>query len=392
MKKWISAIVFLTVACSSPPKRKMAEAEWYSRMHRISATHLNLMPIVADSKQFADPNNRVLLDGELRRLAELAHETSRDPRAPNADPMIEFLAHRFAAETRQAYAAHKAGDASWTRFALRRAGDHCFSCHARADRGGRDFPLAWTPELGSLRSIERIEFWLANRQYAKGAVEAEKLAAESGPATVDSLSWLSVLQKVLTVHMRVTWDKPAAERLVRVALKNPSVPLYMRQDLKEWLRDIQSWRSSKDLGTDAQRLRVAARLIEKNQALAFRHTQGAFIANLRATKILHELLENSKSPVYVDAIQAAGVVSENLGDAGLGQYYFESCIRQMPHSLPAERCYGQLVNSIRRTKPYLESALGEEYTELSVLDELRRLAQPADEERTRDRVNRRDDP
>jgi len=391
VKKLTIIFVILTAACASQPKRKSAEPEWVSRMHSISATYLNLTPLVSDSKQFADPGNRQVLDVDLRRLAELGQETARDPKAPNADPMIEFLANRFAAEARQAYAAFKADDLAWTRFALQRAGDQCIACHTRADRGAKNFALAWTPQLGGLSLTEQIEFWVANRQYAKAMTEAERLAAEAGTASVNSLAWLSALQKVMTAALRVSGDTRGAERLTRVALQNQGVPLYMRNDLKEWLRDIQVWRAVKDGATERARLQTALNLIEKNRRLAFRDTQGAFIANLRASKILHELLENSTSPVYLDALQAAGAVSESLGDSGLGQYYFEACIRHLPHSLPAERCYGKLVNSIRRTKPYLESGLGDNYTSLMVLDELRRLAH-FDEDHPRPRMNRTDGP
>jgi tetratricopeptide (TPR) repeat protein len=327
---------------------------------------------MAVSGGLKNPRYAGVLESDLKDFAEMAVAVEQDSNAPKADPVIEFAARNFAADAKQSYSAYKAGDMAWSRFAFQRAGDQCTACHTRADRGARDFPLAWQSDLSALKLPARIHFWLANRQYSKAMAGAEQLASDQKLVAEDSLKWLESLQKVMTMVVRVKADDWYAGKLTQIALNNPAVPFFIRNDLKQWSRDIQTWRSHKSKLPAKQRLQLAQRLMKDGPA--------SFVNNLRASAILHELLENSESAGYLVALQVSGKVSEYLGEFALAQFYYESCIRALPHSLPAEQCYGHLITSVRKNNPMFdESAQNEAAWNLEIL---RRMAAPPREPRS----------
>ncbi len=381
------ALVFVITSCATEPKRHIAEPEWYNRMHRLSVHHLELTPLMASARSFADPRNRSRLDAGLKQMHESAVDLLADPRAPNSDPVIEFSAKNFAAHMQQAYSAFGNGDHAWARLAFRRAGDSCFSCHARADRGAKDFPLAWKPQLSNLNRSQRIEFYLANRQYSMAMTEAQQMAAADQPIT-DPLEWRQTLEKVMTLIVRVEKSPRFAEMLTETALKNKQVPFYIRTDFVAWRDDIRSWKKQSGKLPERSRLKLAQDLLNKNRGLRYRGTGGSFVATLRASAILHELLENSKFPLYPDVLEASGAAAEGLGDFDLGQYYYEACIRETPHTPLAERCFIKLYSSLRETNPFL--------TEQTVLQtnlaQLKELASPITLDKAKTRRDRPDEP
>lgn len=388
----ILTLLFLLNACVSEPKRSQPEAEWFNRMHRLSAAYLNVVPMVMSPKEFNNPRNQSTLDADLKNLAEIGSELEHDPKAPNSDPVIEFSAINFAADTRQAYSAFKAGDRHWTRFSIQRAGNQCIACHTRADRGAKDFSLAWKPDLSTLDTFSKIEFYLANRQYSMAMKEAERMAASESLASADSLQWLGVLERVMTMVIRVASDDKFAEKITQVAFDNRAVPFYVRSDLRVWLNDIRQWRSQKLSASPEVRFKTAQRLLETSARFPIARSHASFIANLRASAILHGLLENSNLTVYGDALMASGQASEGLGESALANYYYETCIRQRPHSLLAEKCFSHLLASLRETNPYLDTPVDYETAGQVKLAELRELAAAADMSRSRSRVDKSDDP
>lgn len=383
----IAFISMIVAACASEPKRTVAEPEWYSRMHRLSVTHLELTPLIAAPRSFAEPRNQSRLDSGLKEMSEIAQELVRDPRSPNSDPVIAFSAKNFADHSAQAYSAFKNADHSWSRLAFRRASDACFTCHSRADRGAKDYPLAWQPQLTGLSRAQKIDFALANRQYSMAMTEAQKMAASEQPIA-DPLEWRLALEKVMTLIVRVEKSPRFAEILTETALTNKNIPFYIRSDLMSWRSDIQAWKKQREKMTERGKLKLAQDLLERNRGIKYRRTGGSLIATLRASALLHELLENSKFPLYSDVLEYSGAAAEGLGDYDLGQYYYEACIKEVPHTPMAERCFVKLYNSLRETNPFLSEQTVLQ-THLALLQE---LASPHSLDKAKTRRDRPDEP
>jgi hypothetical protein len=385
--KYVGAVVLALVSvflivmgCASTPKSATPQAKWFNNMHRLSAAHLRLMPLVGNGKAFADPSRRTQIRDELREMVETTNDIVADNKAPNADPIIQFTASRLNAEVKQAYASFEMGDLQWARFSASRTSSYCISCHTRADRGVKDFNMSWTADLSALTSQQRVEFLLANRRYHSALEEAKGLASDADLARRDPRGWILGIERTLAMVVRVNNDPGQAEVLVKAVLSNKSAPFYLRGDASAWLRDIRDWKSDPNPTRGRDAFRVAARMVDRAQKLGSRNPS-QLIQFLRASRIIHELLENTKSPKYAQTLLYAGMVSDSLRDLNLGfldQYYYESCITQEPHSELAEDCYSRLELSVREANPLLEiDPMG--YWDLnSRLEDFRKLAEVKD--------------
>lgn len=355
------AILFLLplVECRSVQKPAEPKVAWINNMHRLSTAYLELMPLVADGRAFADPALHELIQRGFIQMVQGSAETSHDPLAPSVDPVIAFSAKRFDVEMRQAYSAFSRGDQQWSRYALARAGDYCISCHTRADRGVKDFKLPWQPDLAALNPIQRVEFYLANRQYSSAALEAEKLAADEKSVRQDTRAWQTILEKVMALNVRVKKDPLAARALAERMVENRAAPNFVRRDALAWTSEIKKWQEKPvKYRTDKSKLLAAISLLNNPATPVFDRPHTALIANLRASGLLHEILDNRQSTVYAEALFYAGLAEETLRSInlfGLGQAYFESCVRKIPHTELAERCYARLESSVRASNPFRNS-------------------------------------
>ncbi len=362
----------LTSSCATTPKNSIPEAGWINNMHRLSASHLYLMPKAASGAKFSDTESRKEISANLKAMAETATALVNDPRAPDADPLITATTVSFARETRQAYTAFQGDDPQLARFITSRVSRYCISCHTRTDRGVRDFAIGWTSELAGLTSVEKIDFYLANRHYQSAWAEANKLAREKQSVTRDSRAWLRSIKRTMAMVVRVNDDPEQAEELAYLTFSNKQAPYYIRREAMGWVGDIRQWRADKKRKSAREPFMTAKTLMD---------VRPSFIRSLRASSILHEILEDTASKRYPEALLYAGLAATELTDFGtahLDQYYFESCITRSPHSELAEKCYGSLEKAVLKANPLIALDPDLAMTEEARLNEWRNLAEMRD--------------
>jgi|GEM_PF-3176351 len=362
----------LVGGCATVKRNSVPQGGWINNMHRLSAAHLYLLPKSASYREFADPAQKQEIAKQLRGMAETATAIANDPKAPNADPMITFTAAAFAADMRQTYADFERGDVQLARFNLNRVGRYCISCHTRADRGIRDFEVGWSSEISGLSSPEKIDFYLANRRYHSAWAEAKAMASNSEAARRDPHGWIRAIKRTMAMIVRVN-DSPAqAEELASLTLTNSGAPNHLRREAKSWLIDIREWRADKRRHPGRDLFQVAVNLLE---------VKPSFIRSLRASGILHEILEDTNSPHYGEALFYSGIAASSLLEFNLGyldQYYFEACISRSPHSELAEKCYARVEDSVLKSNPLLWLDPERSMAEQARLADLRKLAEVRD--------------
>lgn len=376
----VVAFTVLIISCATPPKSSKAEAKWINNMHRLSAAHLKLLPLAADGRKFADPTERAVIRDHIKQLVEASTAIVNDHKAPNADPLIAFTAAQLANETRQAYSAFELNDMQWSRFALNRVSSQCISCHTRGDRGVKDFESRWVLDTSSLSAVQSVEYLLANRRYQSALTQANRLAVDGTAAVRDPRSWILALERTLGMVVRVNKDPAQAESLTTAVVNNESAPRYIRRNAAAWLEDIHTWKGEAKLGRRRDKFHTAVQLVERAQNSGPRNA-ASLITYLRASGMLHEVLEDSSSANYGEALLYAGLVADSLRDLNMGfldQYYFESCIYHKPHSRLAERCFTRLEASVRDANPFLELDPENESLLAARLADFRTLAEAKD--------------
>lgn len=358
-----------------------AGASWYSTMHRLSANHASLMPYVSNQREFYDPKNLPVLREKTNDMMKAAKALTQDPEAPNADPMISFTAKEFAKDMTFIAEAVDSGKLQSAHYAISNVGNYCINCHSRADRGSKNFPLPWATDLSHLNTSQKTLFLLSNRQYESAHLEAEKMLKDKNLLAQDPNTWMSTLQKDLAVVIRVQEDLPRAQKIITQALNNKDLPQYMKKDIQAWKRSLKEWQSEKlPSKTGSKNLMFVKKLIDQAQSPAYEQGQAGFIIYLRASAILHELLETSrKSPNYSSILYYAGLNADALKNVDvwqLGEHYFEVCIDNSPYTKISLDCYKQLERLVLQSHPNMNQMPELEKQVLQRLANYKDLARP----------------
>jgi hypothetical protein len=352
-----AAFIFQT-GCSSFSDKTSATggANWYNTMHRLSANHTALTPFVSDPKEFYDPKNIEFLREKTHEMMKASVEMTKDSEAPNADPIITFTAKQFAQDMQATSEMLDTGKLQPAHYALSQVGNYCISCHSRADRGSKNFPLPWATNLSNLNPPQKALYYLANRQYDSGHQETEKMILDEKVITQDPSLWMSAVQKDLAVLIRVQEDLPRAQKLIAQILKTKNLPEYIKFDVKIWEKSLNEWKKeTKQNKATTQNLAFVKTLLDQARTASYTQGQAGLIIYLRASGILHELLETSrKAPTYSSTLYFAGLTANALKNVDvwkLGEHYFEVCIENSPNTVIAQKCYQQLEALVQQSHP-----------------------------------------
>lgn len=359
MRKFASmTVLFLLSGCatSESPLSATGGASWYSTMHRLSVNHSALVPVLADPKEFYHPKNISFLRDKANEMMKASVEMTKDASAPNADPIIAFTAKGFSQELQGVSEMLDTGKLQAAHGALSQIGNYCISCHSRADRGSKNFPLPWATNLSQLSSSQKANYYLANRQYETAHQETEKIIQDNNLMVQDPNGWMLLLQKDLSVIVRVQKDLARAQKLTDLALKNKNLQDYIKYDIQAWSESLKDWKKEDKRTLDGTKnLNYVKNLLDLARSPKYSRGQSGFVLYLRASGILHELLEGSRNDSgYASALYFAGVTAEALKNVDvwkLGEHYFEVCIENAPHSVVSLKCYQQLENLVLTSHP-----------------------------------------
>jgi hypothetical protein len=353
--------VFLLSRCATDTSTMSATggASWYSTMHRLSVNHSAIAPVVADPKNFYDPKNTSFLREKANEMMQASVEMTKDSTAPNADPIISFTAKEFSQELQGVSEMLDTGKLQAAHYSLSQIGNYCISCHSRADRGSKNFPIPWATNLSTLSPSQKISYYLANRQYETAHKETEKMVQDTSLILQDPNAWLLLLQKDLSVIVRVQKDLPRAQKLTLLALKNKNLQDYIKYDIQAWSDSLQSWKAEdKRTIEGTKNLTFVKKLLDQARTPNYARGQSGFVLYLRASGILHELLEGPRSDAgYSSVLYFAGVAAQGLKTVDvwkLGEHYFEVCIENSPNTVVALKCYQQLENLMLSSHPNLK--------------------------------------
>ncbi|MGZ3722502.1 MAG: hypothetical protein ACXVA9_06210 [Bdellovibrionales bacterium] len=350
-------------------------------MHRLSTAYLQLMPYVADAKQFSNPKNQETIRTNLNEMRQASAEIAKEPLPANSDPVISYTSNRFAIEMRQAYTAYELKDLPWARYSLSHASDYCINCHTSVNHGSKDMPISWQLQLANLAPGEKIEALLANRQYASALNLSHSYVWNKEAVQTRARFYQLTLERVMAMLIRVNDNKAEAQQLASEALNNTAAPFYIRNDAAAWFEDIKEWKKEKPATSDHAKLILAKSLVKKSSERP--HMSANLVPSLRASALLHGLLTTTKGANRAEVLYQAGLVAQSLRDINLGyldQYYFEGCIRQAPHTNLAEDCFVELDTSVRDTGLFVELEPDSSYAMETRLADLRQLAEVRDAE------------
>lgn len=325
--------------------------KWNQKMQELSKTFSDLIPELADSKPITPASQKHLEKG-AQKLLDLVHtinmgpDTKGNPLPPELDPTLGFISNLFEREVKQAYRALQSGHTAYAKNVLRTMTGFCIACHTRHDKGP-DFPsFDLNSKTAALSQMQKAELLAATRQFDAALSEFEGIISDKNLANTRPFEWGRAVRNALTISIRVKKDPDRTLTIIdRIpALTDP--PGFYAQNIPVWRQSILQWKAEQEkrinteegLFVEATRLNKEAKDVQQ-----FPLDHSADVLYLRTSAVVHELLARYPSGQRTsEALLMAGAaydLLENRLTSRLPDLYYESCIRNSPHSPIAEKCY-----------------------------------------------------
>ena len=382
----LAVTMLFVIGCAQKPVQTVEDnMDWKYKMQSLSKSVSTLMPLTASSRQFNDPKNAEIIRSETQQLAKLAHSVDMAKMPPDLDPAIRFTSRRFTDDLAEANRQLNVGDRQYAQHLLKSALNYCVTCHTRLDRGSQQMALNLKPNLDGFTAFERSQYYMAVRNYDM-ALEEYLKGIKSADAALDTHAHLQLAsERALALAIRVKNDPVTAEKIIDDILNSKWAPMYLRLNAMEWKKSVQNWKREQKVAAAnrMQKLQQAKALIDKATKTANLSAgwRAGLVENLRASALLHEILSAGADDLASkQALYYAGLTSEALKDLtfdSMHESYYESCIRQMPYTDMARKCYVRLEGSVLTSYASDRSVIVPQYVR-EKLAELRNLAEQSE--------------
>lgn len=329
--------------------------DWISTMRSLEKV---LSGLLASQVQGTDAQ----LGVQLKELARLTQKLSTQEKlSPDADPSVHIFSKMFSSYAQQASIAFSRGNREYARGLVNGVSTYCFACHTRTSQAGKVGAKSIGGSLGfslgaqfeKFTSFQKGRYWVAIRQFERGADEFERVVADSSFASSHLLDWEKAVRMGVALSVRTLADPDRALRIVARAEAESHSALFFRENAAVWKQALLSWkqegvrRPETEEGYRAEWLRLMTQARTRGR---YPLDRSADVDWLRATQVLHEYLSKFSRGQYVaEAYMSLGVSYEALRGLQLEQLpevYFESCILAQPHTALAGSCYSRLEEGV----------------------------------------------
>lgn len=341
---------------ASPDAKKASSSaqSWPMRMHALSGTLSDLLPLVISRSKFSDEKNFAEIETETRNLRRLAHSLKAGD-APNADPSMSIMGGLFEEDIERALESLHMGNREYARHILKNTTSYCIQCHTQTG-AGPEFPrLDLSLKTDDLSMLDQASFFAATRQFDRALNAYEKSLRDPSFAQLDPFEWEQTARSALAIIVRVKNDPKAANAWISRIQAHSALPASVKTSLNRWKKSIREWQQEKAPSKIKTPLEVIARAesmiktAQSRQEFPLDHSQD--ITYFRAARLLHEFLETygPRHELGAKALYLAGIASEATRDMNfwtLHETYYEQCIRTIPHTAQAKLCFDRLKESI----------------------------------------------
>lgn len=316
-----------------------------SSMQQMFNSLLNLQPFLVSPEKFNNPKNAEIIRKDLNQLATFKHVFPKEMKSE--EPGVFAISRMFHETIEDARNRFKKGNYEYSRHRLRTATAFCFSCHSRVASEQSFQDLQKRVEASQLTAFEKADVFAATRQFDKALKSYTDILAGTPNNSLAIVEYTRSLRRALSITVRVKQNPKETLELLDSVAQRKDLPEFILRLTQQWRKDAQYWMDEKA----ASKKMTPEELVEKAQKLVERaHTLQAYPADengdisfLRASNYLHEALDESpQNKSRIEALYLLGVAYSALQDPtlwDLDRLYFESCIREAPHTDYAKKCY-----------------------------------------------------
>ncbi len=377
MTSLVKIFTLLTlVFCHFSQAKERPEAT--GRMREVFNSLMNLQTYIVSEERFRDPKNRSVIEKDLKTLNQVKHAFPK--KMLDEEPGLAAIAKLYSEYISDTHLQFSKGNVDYARNRLRTVSAFCLNCHTRVTTEKSFVDFQNRLEKGDFSLFEKAEMAAATRQFDKAISQYRELLSVPPKNEWGVIQYSRALRHAINVAVRVKKDPDLSQEILDQVSKMKDLPEFVQDYVVQWKKEVAVWKSEKkeEEVKGAKAIAKARTLIETaTSAQAFPADENSDISLLRATHYLHEALdEKPNSDDRAEALYLLGMAYQVLQDPMLWELdtiYYESCIREKPHSDLSKKCYRRY--SDRLYLGYTGS--GGTYipeSELKKLVELRKLA------------------
>lgn len=313
-----------------------------SRMNEAFDAITTLAPLSPSPAAFRDAGNAAAIGGAFEVLARLEHPYLRGEGASSTG-----VATLFAVQAQRAKVDFAKGNTESARRRTQVMAQLCIGCHVREPRVdlGRAGKVA-----ESLAPLQRAQYLASTRQVDRALEVWRVELAKPVKLEAELFEQLEALHLALRVAVRTKDDPKLVLQLLAPQLARKDVPAFARRELEGLQRDALAWEKEGFVAA-AQKPAV---LLEKVKVLLERAGAPKNVAPvpeqalkvLRAASYLDEAMrQQADGPLRAELLYFEGVAHGAVSDPGLWELewvFFETCIRENPHTAWARTCAERL--------------------------------------------------
>ena len=313
-------------------------------MREVFNSLMNLQTYAVSEERFQDPKNREVISKDLKNLNQVNHALPK--KMLEEEPGLAAIAKLYSEYVHDTQTHFKKGKYEYARNRVRSVTAFCFNCHTRVttEKSFTDFQNRI--EKGNFTLYEKAEILASTRQFDKALGQYRDLLSSTPKSELGVVEYTRALRHAVSLAVRVKRDPKLTLEILEQVSKQKDLPEFVQDYVTSWKKEVVAWKEEKadEEIKGAKAIAKARSLIEKASSIqAFPADENADISLLRATNYLHEALdEKPKSEDRAEALYLLGMAYQVLQDPLLwemDELYYESCIREMPHSDLSKKCF-----------------------------------------------------
>ncbi len=315
-------------------------------MQDLYRTLSELLTNVSSNQRYSDPKNSERIESQIKQFANLAHELkSKEVSSKHPDASIRIYSDHLSEDANEAYRSFREGRKEYARGLIRSLSSSCVACHSRSSVGPQFGALPLADFQVELKAIEKAQFFSASRQFDRAETEYLKIVKDDAAVENSPWDWEEAVHQSLSIAVRVKKDPALASSIANTLITQKSVPFYMKEYAKVWIKSIDQWKAKpisakteSGIFQEAKRLLVAAQKTQK-----YANDRSADILYLRASVALFDLLAMAPNGKHQsEALYMIGFCNESINPRNfddLSELFYEECITSAPHTKTAQTCF-----------------------------------------------------
>ena len=320
-------------------------SSWPNRMQQLTYHISELLPIITNPKNFSDVKNKNLVENRITTLKTLAHEINQSTTAPDQDPTLKLIGSRFEDNLKLSLESYQSGHIEFSRSVLKNSLAQCVQCHTRLSTGPTLEKPQFLNSLEKISIVERVQFLIASRYFDEAMLEINNAIDKNENLSI--VAWQKLVQLGLIINVRFRHDVKVSNEFVNRLGQNKNLPFFIKRHIPFWEASIKDWQRNPNPNAN---LKAAQQIVGKaEQAQKASRSEGGTIDFLRAGSLLHQFLSKTQVPsAKSEALYQLGLIYENIGEIGawsMNEDYYELCIRTLPHSEMAKKCFARFQES-----------------------------------------------